>query len=105
MANTDGYYFLIGKKTLGDQGGVHEELGKNSVAYYKNFKAGGKNDAETPDAMVDAIIYPLTKAGPQTEVTITGTNFLRASLTRRYTTSEVEHFLTCAFDARSSYPG
>lgn len=80
MANIDGYYFLIGKKILDGQGPIHSELGKNSVAYYKNFKAGGKNDNETPDAMVDAIIYPISKSIPQTEATIKGKNFEPASV-------------------------
>ena len=92
-ANTDGYYFLIGKKVSGDEGGIHSEEGQKIVAYYKNFKVGGKNDNETPDAVTEAVIYPFTKNDPRTEATNHRYEFIPRSF-KDTLSSSVEHFLT-----------
>lgn len=60
MANTDGYYFIVAQKTTIDPNtGIGSTDGFDGVLYYKNFKAGGKNDGETPDDTVQINpIYP-----------------------------------------------
>ena len=60
MANIDGYYFTVALQTTVDpNSGISTTLGKNSVLYYKNFKAGGTNDGETPDDNIEmAPTYP-----------------------------------------------
>jgi len=63
MANTDGYYFTVATKR-GD-GPFEPTEGFNAVLWFSNFKAGGKNDNETPDLNAQmVVIYPMMKGAP-----------------------------------------
>jgi hypothetical protein len=62
---SDGYYFTVAERTTTDKNGVGSTEGFDAVLYYKNFKAGGKNDNETPDDNVTIfVIYPQGSTPP-----------------------------------------
>jgi hypothetical protein len=69
MSYTDGYYFTVASKTTVDPvSGISTTDGNDAVLWYKNFKAGGKNDDDTPDDNVEmSPIYPFGHLPPEND--------------------------------------
>ena len=75
MANVDGYYLVVGTKEETEPGSnppITTILGGDNAFYFTHFKAGGKNDGETPDENVTINpIFPMSPNTPApTEVTL-----------------------------------
>jgi hypothetical protein len=64
MTNVDGYYLVVGTKeeTIpGSNPPITSVVGGDYAFYFTHFKAGGKNDGETPDENVPiTTIFPVS---------------------------------------------